>query len=66
MSAVQEIEQAVAKLSPEELSNFRGWFAEFDAEAWDQQFAADVAAGRLDELANEAIQELQSGRCKDL
>jgi hypothetical protein len=66
MNNLQEIEQAVSQLSAEELSNFRGWFAEFDAEIWDRQFEEDVAAGRLDGLAQRALQHLREGRCTDL
>jgi hypothetical protein len=66
MSSVKEIESAVARLSPQELSAFRTWFADFDAEAWDRQFEADVAAGRLDALGDEALRDLDQGRCTDL
>lgn len=66
MSDVFEIERAVQKLSRSELTTFREWFLGFDAEAWDEQFAEDVAAGRLDALADEAISDLRGGRCKDL
>jgi hypothetical protein len=66
MNNLQEIEQAVSQLSAEELANFRGWFAEFDAEIWDRQLEEDVAAGRLDGLAQRALQHLQEGRCTDL
>jgi hypothetical protein len=40
--------------------------AEFDAKRWDQQFEEDVAAGRLDNLAQRALQHLREGRCTDL
>jgi hypothetical protein len=66
MSSVKEIESAVARLSAEELAVFRNWFAEFDAQAWDQQFERDVAAGRLDALGEEALRDLDEGRCTDL
>ena len=66
MSTVSEIESAVAKLSRQELSAFREWFSEFDADAWYRQFEADVAAGHLDALADEAIRDLREGRCRDL
>ena len=66
MSEVLEIERAVQKLSRSDLTAFRDWFLGFDAEAWDRQFAEDVSAGRLDALADEAIQDLRGGRCKDL
>ena len=66
MSTVQAIEEAIRQLSSKDLAALRAWFAAFDAEQWDQQFEEDVAAGRLDALAQEAIQDLQEGRCTDL
>ena len=55
MSSTQEIAQAVERLDPLELAKFRAWFEAFDADAWDDQIEADAAAGRLDELAAEAL-----------
>ena len=66
MSTVQEIKEAVTQLADEELAAFREWFAEFDAALWDRQFEADVAAGRLDQLAEEALNDLRGGHCTDL
>jgi hypothetical protein len=66
VSSVKEIERAITQLSSEDLRDLRNWFHEFDAEAWDRQFEADVAAGRLNSLADEALRDLDSGRCKDL
>jgi hypothetical protein len=66
MSTVKEIESAISKLSREELHSFRSWFQEFDADAWDKQFAEDAGAGRLDALADEALGDLRAGRCKNL
>jgi hypothetical protein len=59
MSSVKQIESAVARLSPEELSAFRSWFADFDAEAWDRRFEKDAAAGRLDARGDEALRDLR-------
>jgi hypothetical protein len=66
MSTVAEVERAIEQLSPEELRAFRAWFAERDAVEWDRQFEQDVAAGRLDALAEQALHELREGRCTDL
>ena len=66
MSSVQEIQDAVSHLSAEDLAAFREWFAKFDAILWDKQIEMDVAAGRLDKLADEALQDLREGRCTDL
>lgn len=66
MSSVGEIESAVARLSREELASFRSWFADFDAGSWEGQFKADAAAGRLDALGEEALRDLDEGRCRNL
>jgi hypothetical protein len=66
MSTVQEIERAVRQLPPEDLAAFRAWFLEFDGNLWDEQIERDVAAGRLDALADEALAALRAGRCRKL
>ncbi len=66
MSTVEEIERAVTRLSREDLVAFRRWFDEFDAAVWDRQFEEDVAAGRLQALADEALADLRAGRTRPL
>lgn len=39
---------------------------EADWEAWDRQLEEDVKAGKLDQLAQEALEDLRAGRCTDL
>jgi hypothetical protein len=65
MSTVQEIEAAIQRLTPDEQAEFRAWYAKHDAEEWDRQMEADVAAGKLDWLVEEARQDRQKGRCSD-
>jgi hypothetical protein len=65
MITVQQIEDAVRQLTAAERTAFRAWFVEFDAAEWDRQFEANVSAGRLDWLAEEAHQDLREGRCTD-
>jgi hypothetical protein len=66
MSRIDEIERAVRELSAQDLREFRRWFQEFDAARWDRQFEKDVAAGRLDALADEALADLREGRTREL
>ena len=66
MDTLHELEQAVRHLTAEDLAAFRAWFAEYDAGVWDRQMEEDVRAGRLDRLADEALQELREGRCTEL
>ena len=65
MSTLEEIEDAVRRLSSKELAAFRAWFEELEAAAWDRQIEEDIAAGRLDALAEEALNDLREGRCTD-
>ena len=53
--SVKEIEIAIEGLTPQQLAEFRDWFARFDAERWDRHFEADVVAGKLNKLGEKAI-----------
>lgn len=53
-------------VSPQELAEFREWFARFDAEVWDRQFESDVKAGKLDSLAERALRDHAAGRSTKL
>ena len=66
MGNVKSIEKAVEALPPSDLAEFRRWFAEFDAAAWDQQIDQDAASGKLDSLAVEALADFQSGSAREL
>ena len=66
MGNVKSIEKAVEALPPSELAEFRRWFAEFDAEAWDRQIEQDAANGKLDGLAAEAQVDFHAGAAREL
>lgn len=66
MLTAEFVENAVKQLSPEELTKFRQWYAEFDADLWDAQIEEDAAAGKLGALAAEALIDYQSGQAKEL
>lgn len=66
MGNVKSIEQAVEALPPSELAEFRRWFAEFDAAAWDKQIEQDAIAGKLDGLAAEALSDFRAGPAREL
>jgi hypothetical protein len=61
MNRVENLEGKVKQLTGEELKAFREWFAQFDAEAWDRQFASDVQNGKLDKAAAEALRDYKGG-----
>jgi hypothetical protein len=66
MSTVEEIEVAISRLEPSEYDKFRQWLSEYDNRKWDQKLDEDSRSGRLDDLAQEALKDLQDGRCTEL
>ena len=63
---VKEIESAIANLPPAKFAELAKWFEEFHAQVWDQQIERDLKAGRLDSLLEEAKEDLESNRCREL
>ena len=59
MSKVESIEQQIK--SAEEVAQLRAWFLKFDWALWDQQLERDVAAGKLDVLAEKALRDHAAG-----
>jgi hypothetical protein len=66
MGKVEIIEQEIQELSAEELAKLRAWFVQFDSDAWDRQFEADVNAGKLDALAEKALKADAAGQSTKL
>lgn len=66
MQTVEEIQQAIEALSDEDYERIRSWLAEADWDEWDRQIAADIEAGRLDFLAEEAERDRRLGRLRNL
>lgn len=66
MTRLETLEREVKSLSPQELAAFRAWLAEYDWQAWDRQLEQDVAAGKLDRMAAEALAEHERGETTKL
>lgn len=66
MTKVEDIAQAIAQLSQEDLAKLRAWFENFDARCFDESIERDAKAGRLDELAAEALADYKAGRTSEL
>ena len=66
MTKLEQIEKSVADLSPEELKAFAAWFEALQADMWDRQIEADAKAGRLDNLADQALTDHRAGRTRPL
>ena len=64
--SLAEIKTAVDRLSPKEFAELIAFLRERDEDAWDKQLEEDVAAGKLDYLANKADADFEAGRCTPL
>ena len=62
MGKIEKIEQQIQALSAEELARFRAWFLEYDWASWNRQLENDVAAGKLDALAEKALRDHATGK----
>jgi hypothetical protein len=63
---VEALERAIESLPPHDLARFRQWFAQFDADAWDDEIEADAKSGRLESFAAEALAEFEAGGAGEL
>lgn len=64
--SIEDIEKAVANLPPDQYAEFRAWFEAFEAENFDRKIERDAKAGKLDRLADQAIDDLRKGRAREL
>ena len=62
----QHIIDEIRKLPREELKSLFKWIEEYEQEIWDQEFEEDALSGNLDKLANRALDDFRSGKCKEL
>jgi hypothetical protein len=66
MTSVEDIEKAVAGLSPDQLARFRAWFDEFEAARFDRRIEHDATTRRLDRLAEQALVDFRAGRAREM
>jgi hypothetical protein len=60
-----DLENAVAKLAPDQFAKFRDWFEAFDAARFDSKIERDAKAGKLDGLAEQALTDFRQGRARE-
>jgi hypothetical protein len=66
MTDVKDIEQAIERLAPAELAQFRAWFDTFDAARFDERIERDARGGKLDDLAEQALAAHRKGHSREL
>ena len=63
---IEDLENAVSKLPPDQFAKFRDWFDAFDAARFDQKIERDAKTGKLDRLAEQALADFREGRAREL
>jgi hypothetical protein len=66
VSRVEEIEEQLRALSGAELRELRAWLDAYEDRVWDEQFEAEIAAGKWDALAEKALRDHKEGRSTPL
>lgn len=66
MSTVQEIEQAIEKLSQQELEELHSWMEEQYPQPIDAQLKADLDAGNMDATIRQALADHKAGNTRAL
>lgn len=65
-STVQDIERAIDALTPPQLEELYVWLDEHHPQPFDARIESDLAAGRLDQAINRALEDEKNGRTRPL
>jgi len=66
MISMNRIKSEIARLPHEEFNAFVDWLEKLEEERWDKELEEDIAEGKLDHLADEALDEFGAGKCREL
>ena len=66
LNTVQEIENAIAALTTEQLAELYAWLDQYEPQPIDSRLPADIAAGRLDNAISRALDDEKNGRVQPL
>jgi hypothetical protein len=64
--SIEDLEKAIAGLPPDQYAEFRVWFEAFEVDRFDRKIERAARAGKLDRLADAAIDDLRKGRAREL
>jgi hypothetical protein len=65
-SSLEQIEAAILTLPSDDFDKLKVWLLNLDYQRWDEQLEQDIAEGKLDALADEAIAEFEAGECREI
>lgn len=66
MTPLEQIEDQIRQLSPQDRATLRDWILDLDAEVWDEKIDADARSGKLAALAADALSDHAAGKTREL
>lgn len=66
MTKVEQLEEEIRKLSPDEFAKLREWLLEIDWHQWDRQIEKDAASGKLDKLFEKSLADHKAGKSREI
>jgi len=66
VSTVQEIKDAIERLSFEQRAELAAWLHGWKDDEWDRQMKRDVASGKFDNVLREVDDDIRAGRLRDM
>ena len=66
MTRVEQLEEEIKKLSPDEFAKLREWLLEIDWRTWDQEIERDAASGEMDKLFKQSLADHRAGKSREI
>jgi hypothetical protein len=66
MSTLEQIEAAILTLPSNDFQRLKQWFFDLDYQRWDDQLEQDIADGKLEALAEEALADFKAGHYREI
>ena len=66
MSNLEQTKAAILSLPSNEFEKLKQWLLDLDYQRWDEQLEQDIAEGKLEAFAQEAIAEFETGHCREI
>ena len=66
MSTLEQTKAAILSLPDNEFEQLKLWLSNLDYQRWDEELEKDIAEGKLEALAEEAIASFEAGDCREI
>jgi len=66
MLTLEQTKAAILSLPDSEFEQLKIWLSNLDYQRWDEELEKDIADGKLEALAQEAIASFEAGDCREI